>query len=81
MDRPLTEEQKGRHDLLDYLRGHDARREDRFLQEALHTRLADLRAWGELLSRAMQEASKVTIGNPEVLRENEAQFEQVERLS
>lgn len=81
MDRPLTEEQKGRRDLLDYLRGHDAAREDRFLQEALNTRLADLRAWGEPLSRAMQKASKVTIGNPEVLREKEAQFEQVERLS
>ncbi|MBY0584544.1 insulinase family protein [Murdochiella sp. Marseille-P8839] len=81
MDRPLTDEQKGRRDLLDFLRHRDIAREDRYLQEVLRTRAEDLRAWGETLSRAMMNASKVTIGNAEAIHASETPFDIVERLS
>lgn len=81
MDTPLTEEQKGRRDLVDFLRHHDPTREDRLLQEALQTNVEDLRAWGEFLTHAMEQASKVTIGSAEAIRASKIPFDSVNRLS
>lgn len=79
MDAPLTEEQKGRRALLQYLSGHDPATDDKHLQEALAADLESLHRLGEKLETAMENVSVVTVGSRERI-EAASSFTVVEKL-
>lgn len=79
MDAPLTEEQKGRRALLQYLSGHDPAIDDKRLQEALAADLKSLHQLGEKLETAMENVSVVTVGSRERI-EVVSSFAVVEKL-
>lgn len=79
-DRPLTESMKGLLDLRNYLVGHDADWEDQRLREMKATTVDDIRREGARLTKAIAQATRVTIGNPQAVEGARTAFETVSRI-
>lgn len=79
-DRPLTEALKGRMDFSEYLAGRDPEWSDRRLQEMKATTAEDIHREGDRLTRAVAQATRVTIGNAQAIDAAKTPFDTVTRI-
>lgn len=74
-DPPLSPRDKGVLALTNYLTGYTFEQVETYLQQALETRPADLRASADLLERAMQEDWLCVMGSEDKIRAEADRFE------
>ena len=74
-DPAQTARSQGSTDLSRYLTGLSKEEIEKTMEEALGTRVGDLKAYGPALSQAMEEAKLVVLGSKDKVKENEDLFE------
>lgn len=72
---PRTPKAKGYSDLAAYLTGLESEEIERLMEEALDTKIEDLKAYGPYLDKAMSEDKLVVLGNREKIEEEENLFD------
>nr|WP_072513749.1 insulinase family protein [Ndongobacter massiliensis] len=80
LDEPMTERQKGRFDLSNYLSGRTPESYDRILQEILQTDLAALHQTANAVEGAFSEPHLAVIGSEQAILAEKSYFDCIHRL-
>ena len=76
-DPPLSPRDKGLHALSYHITGYDYAQVEKYLQEALHTRVEDLQAHADMLRKAMDKNYLCVLGSEEKIREAANLFDHI----
>ena len=79
-DPPYTPSQKGYVDMSRYISGLSLEEVERRMKEALDTKPEDIRAYANMLEKAMEEDYLVVLGNKAKIEENSQLFDSIKSL-